>query len=109
MAISDSTTRKLRSLVGKREGEDIAAQIASGGNPQAANVAALGTTDNIAGASTTVSTGGTPDCDAADIQTGVDSAIDTVAAEIETRLDNIEAKVDALIAALVASGQMASS
>ena len=115
MAIATRTRLKLQGLLGKGPGTDVAEQIDSGGNPVADNVAALGTTSDLSASASeaSVTTGGTPDCEAAAIETAidaaVDAAVDALAAEVETRLDDIEAKVDAVIAAMVAAGQMASS
>lgn len=109
MALSSYTKRKLDAAVGQTAMEDLAAQIVSGGNPVATNVALLGETSNLTASAATVATEGTPDCDASEVEAGIEAAVDALAAEVETRLDAIEAKVDSLIGALITAGLMASS
>lgn len=65
---------------------------------QAANVAALGTTTNLTAIAASYA-------DLAAARTSVN----TLKGEVETRLDNAEAKIDAVIAALIAANLMASS
>jgi hypothetical protein len=75
-------------VANKKVGEEIAAAIDSGSNPQAASVSAIGVTANLVGVDGTGS-------NAAPL------------AGTESRLDAVEAKIDAVIAALKAAGQMA--
>lgn len=62
----------------------------------AATVTPLGTTADISGASMPASYN----------QAQVEAAVDAVSGEIETRLDDIEAKIDELIAAMTTAGLM---
>ena len=75
-------------LADKKAGEELAAAVDSGSNPQAASVAAIGATANLVGVDGTGS-----------------NAAPLVGTE--ARLDAVEAKIDALIAALKAAGLMA--
>ena len=70
-------------------GEEVSDAIDSGSNPQAATVAAIGATSNLVGVDGTGS-------NAAPL------------AGTESRLDAVEAKIDAVIAALKAASLMAS-
>lgn len=91
MALTTEQRRILRIAIAEDVIADaIADQIDAGGNPQAANVAVIGTTTNLVGVDGTGS-------NAAPL------------AGTESRLDAIEAKVDAVITALVNAGLMASS
>lgn len=104
MALSSEQRRILRIALADNDIADaIADQVDSGGNPVAANVAALGATSDLTAISGTYSIPAEP--------TGaeVDATVQALADEVEARLDAAEAKIDAVIAALVASGQMASS
>lgn len=90
MALSSKLRRLLVIALGdKVEGANLADAIDSGANDQAAAVAALGVTTDL---------------------TGVDGSGNNAADLVttEARLDDIEAKVDELIAALKAAGIMAS-
>lgn len=104
MALSSEERRVLGiALADETIASSIADQIDSGGNPVAANVAALGATSDL----TTIS--GTYGIPAEPTGAEVDATVQALADEVEARLDAAEAKIDAVIAALVASGQMASS
>lgn len=103
MAVGAGTRSQLNTLLGSAAAADLVNQIDSGGNPVAANVALLGETSDLSAAATTA--GGTPDVEAG----AVDDAIDALSAEVEARLDDIEAKVDAVISAMIAAGQMAAA
>ena len=103
MAVGAGTRNKLEHLLGSSAGADVANQIDSGGNPVADNVAVLGETSDLSAAD--VTSGGTANVTAENVA----SAIDAVIAEVESRLDDIEAKVDAVIDALTGAGIMSSS
>lgn len=91
MALSERAKEALRRAVTDDESADeLQVAIDSGSNPQAAAVAALGATVNVG---TTDGSGGAGDA--------------ALAVDTESRLDTIEAKVDAVIAALKAAGLMA--
>ena len=114
----------------KAVGTEVADAIDLGGNPQAAAVAAFGATANmtvpVVAAATFTATSGTygipADPTGAEVDATVDAALakvkavvdvkadnadlDTLRSEAEARLDAIEAKVNAIIAALKASGLM---
>jgi|GEM_PF-2929114 len=91
MALSTKAKKRLEVAMARRaEANEVIAAIESGANTPAANVAALGTTANLVGVDGTGS-------NAAPL------------AGTESRLDAIEAKVDAILAALKAAGLMASS
>ena len=90
MALSDKARNAIRrSVTEDKTSTEISDAIDSGSNAQAAVVAAIGTTSDL---------------------TGVDGTGNNAAnlTSTEQRLDAIEAKVDEFIAALKASGQMAS-
>ena len=91
MALSTKARKRLEVALARRtEANEIADAIDASGNSVAAAVAALGTTTNLV---------------------GVDGVGSNAAPLVETeaRLDAIEAKVDALIAALKTAGLMATS
>jgi len=95
MALSNEEIRVLGIALGDDAlAASIAAKINAGANPVAAVVAAIGATSNFSA----VATGGTPDCDAA--------AVDSVIAEVESRMDAVESKIDEVIAALKVAGLM---
>jgi hypothetical protein len=77
-------------VANKKVGEEIAAAIDSGSNPQAASVSPIGVTAALVGTDGSAGAG-----DAAPL------------AETESRLDAVEGKIDAVIAALKAAGLMA--
>jgi len=88
MALSKKAQEALRRAVTEDTAKDeIVSAIDSGGNPQAAAVAAIGVTTNLTGVDGT-------GLNAADLVT------------TESRLDTIEAKIDAVIASLKAAGLM---
>lgn len=90
MALSNKAREAVRRAVTEDSAADeISDAIDSGSNPQAAAVAALGTTTDLVGVD----------------GTGNNAAPLT---GTESRLDAVEAKVDAVIAALKAAGLMAS-
>ena len=89
MGLNNEQRRWLRhGIANERVGNEIGDAIDLGGNPVTANVPALGSTSDLV---------------------GVDGSGSNAAPLVgtEARLDAIEAKVDALLAAMVASGQMA--
>lgn len=89
MALSDKLKNRIRSAITNKDDADaLISAIESGANAQASAVAALGATANLV---------------------GVDGTANNAAplAGTESRLDAVEAKVDAVIAALKASSQMA--
>lgn len=102
MSLSSTVLRRLAVAMGNKAAADaIAAAIDSNGSGPAAVVAAFGATTNLPAAAC--------DGDATPSATNVNAAIDAVAAVAETRLDAVEAKVNAILASLKSSGQMASS
>jgi hypothetical protein len=102
MSISEKTKRRLeKAVTSKDAAAELVAAMDSMGSGPAAVVTAIGTTANIPAAACE---GG-----AEPTATQVNAAIDTVAAAAEARLDVIEGKIDAVLAALKASGQMATS
>lgn len=89
MALSAKAKRRLEVAMARRvEAQEVIAAIESGSNPQAAAIAAIGVTSNLVGVDGTGS-----------------NAAPLVGTE--SRLDTIEAKVDAVIAALKTAGLMA--
>lgn len=111
MALTTAQRRQLQiALTDKTIANAIADAIDNGGNPQAANVAALGGTLT-----------GTVDGDLADVQdialsTGdsytdaaVNAAVNAAIAEMNEQIKEIQTTLNAEIAALKASGQQASS
>lgn len=90
MALSAKARRRLEVALARRDvAVEIADAIDSGSNPQAASVAAIGATADLVGVDGTGS-----------------NAAPLV--ETEARLDVVEAKIDAILAALKAAGLMAS-
>lgn len=88
MALSDKTRRVLEvAMANRTAAEELADAVDSGSNSAAANVAELGVTADLVGVDGTGS-------NAAPL------------AGTESRLDDIEAKIDELIGALVAAGLM---
>lgn len=133
MALSEKARKRLEVALARRaEAKEIADAIDSGGNPQAASVAALGATSNLSVlapvAASISDSAGTYAIPAEPTGAEVDAAIDALRDKVETaldakadnddadqlrsqaeaRLDAVEAKVDAVIAALKAAGLMAS-
>lgn len=102
MSLSTNAKRRLEVALGNKTlGDEVAAAIDSSGSGPATAVAAIGTTTNIPAAA--CAGGATPSA------TNVNAAIDTVATAVEGRLDTLEIKVDAIIAALKGANLMASS
>lgn len=101
MALTAEQTRVLKIALADEEiGAAIAAAIDASGSGPAANVPALGATTDIAASAATYAIPAEP--------TGaeVDTAIDDTIVFVEARLDAIEAKVDAVIASLIAANLM---
>lgn len=91
MALSAKAKKRLEVAMARRaEANEVIAAIEAGANAKAANVAAIGATSNLVGVDGTGS-----------------NAAPLVGTE--SRLDAIEAKVDAILAALKAAGLMATS
>ena len=89
MALSTKAQKRLEVAMARRaEALEVIAAIESGSNPQATTVAAIGTTAALVGVDGTGS-------NAAPL------------AGTEARLDVVEAKIDAILAALKAAGLMA--
>lgn len=134
MALSSKARKRLEVALARRaEAKEIADAIDSGGNPQAAVVAALGATSNMSAlvpaAAVITDSAGTYAIPAEPTGAEVDAAIDalrdkvetaldakadnadaeTLRTEAEARLDAIEAKVDAILVSLKAAGLMASA
>lgn len=90
MALSNKAKEALRRAITEDDAaEEIRSAIDSGGNPQAAAVAAFGTTTDLTGVDGTGN-------NAADLAT------------TESRLDAIESKINAILTALKDAGLMAS-
>jgi hypothetical protein len=106
MALSAKCRKRLEVAMARRaEAKELADTIDTGFNATpAASIAALGSTVNIPVVNVTLSTSDTY-TDAA-VKTAIDAGANAVRTAAETRLDNIEAKVDALLAALVTAGLM---
>ncbi len=134
MALSQKTKDILIvALANKVAATELAAAVNSGSNPQATVIAALGTTSNLSAAvvaATTIAASNltavsAPDPTKAEVDTGIDTLktavvtalnlkadnvdVETLRTQAEARLDAIEAKVDAVIAALKTAGLMASA
>ena len=106
MSLSARAKRLLEIATGsKKIGDEIQAAADAGTNPVAGTVAALGSTTNLPASNAVLSTSNTY-ADAA-VKTAIDGAVDALRVPAEARLDAAEAKIDAVIAALKASGQMA--
>jgi len=100
MALSNKAKEAFRRAFTEEESVDeVVSAIESGSNPQAATVAPLGATADFSAAA--LSTADTY-TDAA-----VNAELDSLVGEVEDRMDAVEAKIDAVIAALKAAGLMA--
>jgi hypothetical protein len=98
MALSEDTKKRLViALTDEAAGQELADAVDAGSNPKAATVAAIGTTVNLPAVAATFAT-------LADAR----SAVEAQRAGAEPRLDAVEAKIDAILAALKAAGLMAS-
>jgi hypothetical protein len=100
MSLSTSAVKALNVATGSKQdgvGDEIAAAIDSNGSGPAANVSAMGSTTNLSAIAASYA-------DLAAARTSVN----TLKGETEARLDAIEAKVDEVIAALIAAGMMSS-
>lgn len=103
MALSSEARRRMvLAMVSKEFGQEVADAIDSGSNAQADNVAELGATTDLSAVSGTY--GNATEPTGAEVDATVQASVD----EVEDRLDAIEAKVDELLAALVAAEIMAS-
>jgi hypothetical protein len=92
MALSDRAKDALRIALAQQDrADEVISMIESGANPVASAVSAIGTTSDIG---TTNGSGGAGDA--------------ALATDVETRLDQVEAKVDEVIAALKNAGLMQS-
>lgn len=90
MALSKNTKKRIEVALARRaEANELIAAVEAGANAQAATVAAFGATTNLTGVDGTGN-------NAADLAT------------TEARLDAIESKINAILAALKAAGLMAS-
>lgn len=90
MALSAKTKKRIEVALARRaEANELIAAVEAGANAKAASVAAIGTTTNLTGVDGTGN-------NAADLAT------------TEARLDAIESKINAILAALKAAGLMAS-
>lgn len=99
MALSNDNKKKLRNAMADKDAADaVAAAIDSNGSGPSAYVAPLGATTNLTAIAASYA-------DLAAARTSVN----TLRTDAEARLDAIEGKVDAIIAALIAAGMMASS
>jgi hypothetical protein len=102
MTLSTDAVKRLKTAVTSNAvGAELAAAIDASGSGPAALVAALAASTNLPAAA--CAGAATPSA------TNVNAAIDTVSAVAETRLDNLEIKVNAILAALKAANLMASS
>lgn len=120
MALSEKAKKVLISgLANKAVGTEIASAIDAGGNTQAGAVAAIPASADLTVPAATPAAVVDTDITAtqlavvaADLNDALDLKADnavmvTVVGEIETRLDTLETKVNAIIAALKAAGLMA--
>ena len=132
MTLSTDAKRRLEvATASKAVGDEIAAAIDAGGSGPAAAVAAFGSTTNLTALAVTATTfagaacagGSTPT--ATQVNTAIDTATglvktaldlkadnadcETLRTETEARLDAIETKINAVIAALKAASLMAKS
>ncbi len=99
MALSAKARKRIEVALARRaEALEVIAAIDSNGSGPAASVAAIGATSNLPTAALSTSDTYT---DAA-----VNGAINALGSAAESRLDVLEAKVDAIIAALKAAGMM---
>jgi hypothetical protein len=102
MSLSTKAKLWLKSAIANASvAQEVSAAIDAFGSGPAANVAAIGAVTTIPNAA--CAGGSTPTA------TQVNTAINTVTAVAETRLENLETKLNAVVAALIASGQMSSS
>jgi hypothetical protein len=102
MSISEKTKRRLeKALTSKSSATEVVSAISAQGSSPAAVVAAIAASTNIPAAAC--------EGEATPSATQVNAAIDTVSAVVESRLDTVEGKLNAILAALKASGQMATS
>jgi hypothetical protein len=133
MALSKKTKEILTvALANKVAAAELAAAVDAGGNSQAAAIAALGVTSNLSAAVVTATVIANSNFTAAipaeptkaEVDVGIDtlrtavvSALDvkadnadleTLRTQVEARIDAVEAKFDAIIAALKTAGIMAS-
>lgn len=105
MALDAHTKDRLLSVFRTPEDRDlVVAAIDSNGSGPAATVAAIPASTNIPASAAVLSTSNTY-TDAAVI-TSINAAVNGVTAVAETRLDTLESKVNAVIAALKAAGMM---
>lgn len=132
MALSKRAKDALkRAMTDKRAADELSAAIDAGGNVQAASVAALGATSNLSALVPTASvitdsagtyavpaepTGAEVDTAINELRDKVETALDlkadnadaeTLRTQVESRLDAVEGKADAIIAALKTAGLMA--
>lgn len=133
MALSTAARRRLEVAMAHRAtAKEVADAIDSGGNAQAAAVAALGATSNLSALVPTAAvlspsagtyanpvepTGAEVDTAIDQLATKVVTALgdkadnadaETLRTQVEARMDAVEAKIDAVIAALKTAGLMAS-
>jgi hypothetical protein len=113
MALSIKAKRHIElAMVSKEIGDEISAAIDSGSNPQAADVDAIGTTDDLVlDAPVAVDLNST--FSDAEVEAALDdkadqAAVSSLMGDVEARMDVIEAKIDEVIAALKSAGLMAS-
>jgi 2-keto-3-deoxy-L-rhamnonate aldolase RhmA len=93
MALSQKAKKRFEASMAKRaEAQEILAAIEAGGNPQAAAVAALGVLAAVGAVDVA-------DAGPADV---------ALAGDVDARIASLQAKIDAVIAALKAAGLMAS-
>lgn len=102
MALSLKAKKRLEVAMARRtEALEVIAAIDSNGSGPAAAVAAIGATSNLPASNLVAAIPAEP------TKAEVDAGIDTLRVAAEARLDVIEAKIDAVIAALKAAGMMA--
>lgn len=112
MALSEKAKKvMIASFANKSVGTEVAAAIDAGGNAQAAAVAAIPASTNLPVAAPVAAALADP-LAAADVNAALDDKADNDDVEairvlVESRLDTLEAKVNAVIAALKAAGLMA--
>lgn len=114
MALSEELRRRLQYAMGDiQSGNSIADSIDSGGNPVAANVAAIPSSSDLS-LSSPVASSLNSVFDNSEVESALDSkadqsAVSSLMSDAESRLDALEAKQNAVIAALKAAGLMSNS
>lgn len=105
--LSTNAKKALDIALGSKQngvGAEVAAAIDASGSGPASHVASIGATSNLPASNAVLSTSDTY-TDAA-VKAAIDGAVDALKTPAESRLDAIEAKIDQILAALIAAGLM---